>query len=50
MFAKRASFWAAVAGVSILANFGVEVIAARWPQLGFSRFVAFTHKGVSSNA
>lgn len=44
---RRVSFWAAVAGVAILANFGAEVVANRWPQLGLSRFVAFTHKGTA---
>jgi hypothetical protein len=39
------SFWLAVAGVSILANFGLEVAAEKFPQLGLSRFVAYTHKG-----
>jgi hypothetical protein len=47
MAGRRLSFWTAVAGVSILANFGAEVVANRWPQLGLSRFVAFTHKGTA---
>jgi hypothetical protein len=47
MAGRRASFWLAVAGVSLLASFGAEVVANRWPQLGLSRFVAFAHKGVS---
>ncbi len=47
MTGRRLSFWAAVAGVSILANFGAEVVANRWPQLGLARFVAFTHKGAN---
>lgn len=45
MAGRRTSFWLAVAGVSLLANFGAEVIAERWPQLGLARFVAYTHKG-----
>jgi hypothetical protein len=44
---RRLSFWAAVAGVSILANFGLELVATRYPQLGLARFTAFTHKGAS---
>jgi hypothetical protein len=36
-----------VGGVSILSNFALEVAATRWPQLGLSKFTAFTHKGVS---
>jgi len=42
---KRLSFWLAVAGVSILANFGLEVAAEKFPQLGLARFAAFTHQG-----
>lgn len=47
MLGRRASFWAAVAGVSILANFGLEVAAGRWPQLGLARFTAYAHKGAN---
>ncbi|HEV8674986.1 MAG TPA: hypothetical protein VGX21_13145 [Methylomirabilota bacterium] len=47
MAGRRASFWLAVAGVSLLANFAAEVAANRWPQLGLARFVAFTHKGAA---
>jgi len=42
---QRAAFWGAVAGVSVLANFGAELVAEKWPQLGLRRFVSFTHKG-----
>lgn len=42
---RRATFWATVAGVSILANFALEVVAQRVPQLGLQKFVAFTHLG-----
>jgi hypothetical protein len=45
MGGRRLSFWLAVAGVSIMANFGLEVAATRFPQLGLARFTAFTHKG-----
>lgn len=45
MGGRRASFWLAVAGVSILANFGLELAAEKFPQLGLARLVAFTHKG-----
>lgn len=47
MGGRRLSFWLAVGGVSLLANFGAELAATRWPQLGLARFVAFTHKGAS---
>jgi len=44
---KKAVFWLSVAGVSILANFGLELAAAKFPSAGFARFTAFTHKGVN---
>jgi hypothetical protein len=47
MGGRRLSFWLAVAGVSILANFGLEVVAEKYPQLGLARFTAFTHKGTA---
>lgn len=47
MGGRRLAFWTAVAGVSILANFGLELAANRLPQLGLARFTAFTHKGAS---
>jgi hypothetical protein len=43
---KRLGFWVAVAGVSILANFGLELAAEKFPNLGFREFTAFTHRGV----
>lgn len=45
MAGRRLSFWAAVAGVSILANFGLELVAERYPNLGLASFTAFTHRG-----
>lgn len=47
MFGKRASFWVAVAGVSILSNFALEVASTKYPQLGLASFTAFTHKGAN---
>lgn len=44
-YARRASFIGAVAVISILANFGLEVASERLPQLGLARFTAYTHKG-----
>lgn len=44
---RRAGFWIAVGFVSIAANFGLEVLADRCPQLGLARFTAYTHKGAS---
>ena len=45
--ARRLGFWVAVAGVSILANFGLELATEKFPQLGLARFTAFAHKGAS---
>lgn len=42
---QRLAFWATVAGVSILANFGLELVATKVPALGLKRFTAFTHLG-----
>jgi hypothetical protein len=42
---KRASFWFAVAGVSLLANFGLELITDRVNVPGLAMFTAYTHKG-----
>ena len=47
MRGRRVTFWLGVAGVSLLANFGLELAAAKFPQLGLARFTAFTHKGAS---
>jgi hypothetical protein len=38
-------FVIAVGAISILANFGLELVADKWPQLGLKRFAAYTHKG-----
>lgn len=45
--ARRVAFWGAVAGVSILANFGLELVSTKYPQLGLASFTAFTHKGTT---
>jgi hypothetical protein len=45
--ARRAALIGAVAGISILANFGLELVSERWPQLGLARFTAYSHKGNS---
>lgn len=42
---RRLGFWVAVGGVSILAQFALEVVSDRVPQLGLRKFVAYTHKG-----
>lgn len=45
--AQRLVFWLAVGGVSILSNFGLELLNERVPQLGLAKFTAFSHKGAS---
>lgn len=45
MFGRRAGFWVAVAGVSILANFGLELAARKLPVPGLKRFTDFVHCG-----
>jgi len=47
MAGRKASFWLAVAGVSVLANYAVEIAATKIKSPGLARFVAFTHKGAS---
>lgn len=42
---RRLSFWAAVAGVSILSNLGLEVLANRSRNPGLMRLAALTHLG-----
>ena len=45
MRGQRLAFWLTVGGVSILANFGLELVEYKVPQLGLRRFAAFTHLG-----
>ena len=45
MFGKKAAFWVAVGGASVLANFGMELLAQRVPHPGLARFVEFLHNG-----
>jgi len=42
---RRFSFWAAVGGVAILAQVGVEILADRVPVPGLRRLVAYMHRG-----
>lgn len=48
MLGKKAAFWVAVAGTSILANFGLELAARKLPHKGLARFVEFVHNGPGS--
>lgn len=45
---RKLSFWATVAGVSILANVGLEVVANRSSSPGLKRFAALAHYGAGS--
>lgn len=45
MFGRKASFWLAVGGVSILANFALELAARKLPSVGLKRFNDFVHCG-----
>lgn len=45
--AKKATFWGAVAGTSILANYALEYFAARFPNAALARFTAATHRGAN---
>lgn len=42
---KKAAFWLAVAGVSLLSHAGLEIAARYIPSPGFRRLVEFTHCG-----
>lgn len=49
--ARRATFWLTVAGVAILANFGLELVSQRFPGIpGLKTFTAFTHCGPTGSA
>lgn len=45
MFGKKAAFWLAVGGVSILSQFALELAADKLPSLGLARFTAYIHRG-----
>jgi hypothetical protein len=42
---RKLLFWVGVGGASIIANFTLELAAAKLPIPGLARFVAFTHRG-----
>ena len=42
---RKFAFWLAVAGVSILANAGLEVAASQSKSPGLARLAALTHAG-----
>lgn len=45
MRGRRLAFWGAVAGTSILANLGIEVLADMLPNEGVRRLVGYLHRG-----
>jgi len=45
MLGRKFAFWLGVAGVSILANFGLELLSDRVPSLGLQQLTAYTHRG-----
>lgn len=47
---RKISFWLAVAGVSILSNLGLEMVAHRTGNPGLLRFAALTHLGAGQAA
>lgn len=50
MLGRKAGFWLAVAGVSILAQFGLELLAAKVPVPGLRKFTDFVHCGPGGQA
>ena len=48
MFGKKAAFWGAVAGVSILASFGMELLSDKLPAGALKQFVGYIHRGSDS--
>jgi hypothetical protein len=44
---RKLAFWGAVAGVSILSNLGLEVIAHRTSSPGLKRLAVLTHLGAA---
>jgi len=50
MFGKRAAFWVAVGGVSILSHAALQMAADYIPSLGLGRLVAYINRsGNGSN-
>ena len=50
MITRKTAFWLTVGGVSLLANFGLELAAAKLPFQGLKRFAAFVHCGPGGQA
>jgi hypothetical protein len=45
MVGKKIAFWLGVAGVAVLANFGVELLSDHVQIPGLQELVAYTHRG-----
>lgn len=45
MFARRASFWLAVGGVSIVSQVLLEAVTEHFPDSGFAKLAAYAHRG-----
>lgn len=50
MLGRKAGFWIAVGGVAILANFALELAAAKLPIPGLRKFTDFVHCGPGGQA
>lgn len=48
MKGRKLAFWVGVAGVSVLAQFGMELAARKVPVPGLQRLVSFIHSGGSA--
>jgi hypothetical protein len=48
MFARRASFWLAVGGVSLISQVLLEVATEHWPDSGLAKLTAYAHRGEKS--
>ena len=45
MRTRRVAFWVTVAGVSVLSNFVMELLADKLPAPGLQGFVGYLHRG-----
>lgn len=50
MFGRRAAFWVAVGGVSILSAVALEMAADKIPNEGLRRLAGYAHRGPSGGA
>jgi hypothetical protein len=44
---KRFTFWLAVGGVSLLTQFGIELLADKTSSAGLKSFVNYVHRGAA---